>query len=75
MNGFDVDLMAEMVREVKVPVIAAGGAGSINDVVDVFDQAGVAAVAAGSLFQFTEVTPASIRDALAARGHPVRSTQ
>ena len=75
MNGFDIELMAEMVREVKVPVIAAGGAGSINDVVEVFDQAGVAAAVAGSLFQFTEVTPASIRDALAARGHPVRSTQ
>lgn len=74
MNGFDIEIMGQMARELLAPVIAAGGAGSVRDVVDLFDQAPVAAVAVGSLFQFTEATPRSIRSALAVRGHPVRST-
>ncbi|MGA0982985.1 MAG: HisA/HisF-related TIM barrel protein [Ilumatobacteraceae bacterium] len=74
MNGFDLEVLTAVVDQVTVPVIASGGAGTVADCVQLFESTGVSAAAAGSLFQFTEVTPAEIREALEVRGHPVRKT-
>lgn len=74
MAGYDLDVVADIVDHVTVPVIASGGAGTVAHCLELFEAAGVSAAAAGSLFQFTEVTPAEIREALGERGHPVRKT-
>ena len=49
-SGYDVDLLREAAAAVTVPVIALGGAGSLRDMRYAADQAGVSALAAGSLF-------------------------
>jgi cyclase len=72
MQGYDLALIEAVVRAVNIPVIASGGAGSYQHLVDAVTQAGASAVAAASMFHFTEHTPAGAKAALAAAGVPVR---
>jgi len=74
MNGYDLKLIEKVVNSVSIPVIASGGAGNYQDMVDAVVQAGASAVAAASIFHFTERTPAGAKEALAAAGLPVRNT-
>jgi len=72
MTGYDLDLVERVVRAVDVPVIASGGAGSYEHMLAVVRDAGASAVAAASIFHFTEQTPAEAKRALAAGGMAVR---
>lgn len=74
MQGYDLPLVEALVKAVDIPVIASGGAGSYQHIVDVVLQAGASAVAAASIFHFTEQTPAGAKAALAAAGVPVRKS-
>jgi len=51
-EGYDIDLLKEVVKNVKIPVIACGGAGKLSDFEKVKNEANVSAVAAGSFFVF-----------------------
>jgi imidazole glycerol-phosphate synthase subunit HisF len=51
-KGYDLSLIANVVNSVHVPVVACGGAGSVADLISVFDHCPVSAVSAGSLFVF-----------------------
>lgn len=51
-SGYDLKLIREVTSMVSVPVVACGGAASIDDFVAVVSEAGASAVAAGSLFVF-----------------------
>ncbi len=72
MEGYDLALVEAVVRSVKIPVIASGGAGNYQHMVDAVCNAGASAVAAASMFHFTEQTPAGAKDAMSAAGIPVR---
>ncbi len=72
MEGYDLRLIQAIVAAVKIPVIASGGAGNYAHMVEAISQGGASAVAAASMFHFTEQTPAGAKDALAAAGFPVR---
>jgi imidazole glycerol-phosphate synthase subunit HisF len=72
MLGYDLGLVEKVVKAVKIPVIASGGAGNYQDMVDVILKSGASAVAAASIFHFTELTPAGAKQALADSGVPVR---
>ena len=52
MQGYDLDLIAKVSAAVGIPVIACGGAGSLQHFKDAVEQGGAAAVAAGSMFVF-----------------------
>lgn len=52
LRGYDIELVREVASAVKIPVVACGGAASIDDFADVIRRAGASAVAAGSLFVF-----------------------
>lgn len=71
MSGYDLDLIAHVAAAVAVPVIASGGAGTYQHLVDAV-QRGASAVAAASMFHFTEQTPAGAKAAMHAAGIPVR---
>jgi cyclase len=71
-QGYDLALIDAVVRAVKIPVIASGGAGNYQHMVDAVKQAGASAVAAASIFHFTEQTPAGAKAAMQAAGIPVR---
>ncbi|MDP2264425.1 MAG: imidazole glycerol phosphate synthase cyclase subunit [Hydrogenophaga sp.] len=72
MQGYDLPLIEAVVRAVSIPVIASGGAGNYQHMVEAVTQAGASAVAAASIFHFTEQTPAGAKAALAAAGVSVR---
>lgn len=73
MEGYDLELIAEVARAVNVPVIASGGAGTYEHMRQAVQDAGAAAVAAASMFHFTEQTPAKAKRYLAAAGIPIRT--
>lgn len=72
MLGYDLALVEQVASAVNLPVIASGGAGSYEDMRLAIQQAGASAVAAASIFHYTEQTPAEARKYLAAAGIPVR---
>lgn len=72
MQGYDLALIETVVRAVKVPVIASGGAGNYQHMIDAVKLAGASAVAAASIFHFTEQTPAKAKAAMASAGIPIR---
>lgn len=72
MSGYDMDLVQRVVHAVDVPVIASGGAGNYEHMLAVVRDAGASAVAAASVFHFTERTPAEAKRALSAGGIAVR---
>jgi imidazole glycerol-phosphate synthase subunit HisF len=71
MTGYDIDLLQQL-STLPVPVIASGGAGSYADLVEAVRAGGASAVAAASMFHFTEQTPAGAKAALHEAGIPVR---
>lgn len=52
MEGFDVSLLRSIADEVSVPVVACGGAGTVDHLKQAIRDGGAAAVAAGSMFVF-----------------------
>lgn len=52
MDGYDFALVAEISSSVGIPVIALGGAGNLNHMIDLYSSTYVSALAAGSLFVF-----------------------
>ncbi len=52
MSGYDIELVRMITGNVGIPVIACGGAGNINDISKVINEAGASSAAAGSMFVF-----------------------
>lgn len=52
MEGYELDLLAEVSQSVNIPVIASGGAGKLDDFRSAVNKGHVSAVAAGSMFVF-----------------------
>ncbi|WP_407890796.1 imidazole glycerol phosphate synthase subunit HisF [Lacticaseibacillus sp. N501-2] len=70
--GFDLDLYQALTQAVNVPIIASGGAGSIQDFTDLFTQTTVDAGLAASVFHFGELTIPQVKAQLKANGVLVR---
>ena len=70
-DGFDLDLIRAVRREVTVPVIASGGAGRTEHFAPAVE-AGADAVLAATVFHFGTLRIADVKAALAAADHPVR---
>ena len=73
-NGYDTRLLRAVASAVSVPVIASGGAGNAQHMVDAVTQGGADAVLAASIFHFGEVGIDEVKDALAEASLPVRRT-
>jgi len=72
MEGYDLELVRRVSAAVRIPVIASGGAGNYGHMVSVLKDGGASAVAAASMFHFTEQTPLEAKRFLKAQGFPVR---
>jgi len=72
MLGYDLDLVREVAAAVTIPVIASGGAGSYEQMLQAVREGGASAVAAASIFHFTQQTPLEAKNHLAAHGVPMR---
>jgi cyclase len=69
--GYDLALTAAVAEAVTVPVIASGGAGELDDLVDAV-QAGADAVLCASIFHYGQHTVGEVKDHLTQAGVPVR---
>ena len=70
--GFDLKLYQALTDAVNVPIIASGGAGSIQDFTDLFTQTTVDAGLAASVFHFGELTIPEVKAELKENGVLVR---
>jgi imidazole glycerol-phosphate synthase subunit HisF len=71
-QGYDVALIRAIVDRVSVPVIASGGVGTLDHLVDGVRRGGASAVLAASIFHFGTYTLAEARTALKDAGFPTR---
>ena len=72
MTGYDIECVRTVSDAVGIPVVASGGAGSYQDMEQVVLKGKASAVAAASIFQFTELTPAGAKSHLKKSGIAVR---
>ena len=70
-EGFDTEMIDTVRRQVRVPLIASGGAGRPEDFAIAADH-GANAVLAASVFHYGAMTIAEAKNALRNAGHPVR---
>ncbi|MDF1697233.1 MAG: imidazole glycerol phosphate synthase subunit HisF [Saprospiraceae bacterium] len=54
-SGFEIEALNKMSQQIQVPIIASGGAGNIEHFVQLFQNTGVTAGLAASIFHFREV--------------------
>lgn len=73
MQGYDETTLKRIVDSVEIPVIASGGAGSYQHMYHAVMNGGAAAVAAASIFHFTEQTPLEAKKYLHEKGLQTRS--
>ncbi len=72
-GGFDIEMLSAVCDAVSVPVIASGGAGKIEDFIELFHKLPkVDAGLAASIFHFGEVKIADLKAAMAAENIPAR---
>ncbi|TQL04021.1 imidazole glycerol phosphate synthase subunit HisF [Cellulomonas sp. SLBN-39] len=70
-SGFDLPMLRDVRAQVRVPLIASGGAGTVEHFVEAA-RAGADAVLAASVFHFGTLTVGAVKDALRAAGVVVR---
>ncbi|MBD3231346.1 imidazole glycerol phosphate synthase subunit HisF [Candidatus Dependentiae bacterium] len=71
MQGYDLELIKLVTESVSIPVIVSGGAGGYKDFLNALN-VGAKAIAAASIFHFTEQTPREIKKLLSENGITVR---
>jgi len=71
-QGYDLELTKAVAQSVNIPVIASGGAGSMEDFYDAFTKGEAEAALAASLFHFRELEIGDLKKYLQEKGIPVR---
>jgi cyclase len=71
-DGFDLELTAAVSDAVSVPVIASGGVGNLQHLVDGITKGHADAVLAASIFHYGEYTVGQAKEYMASQGIPVR---
>ncbi len=74
-TGYDLPLLRAITGAVSVPVIASGGAGNVDHLVEAVTLGGADAVLAASIFHFGEVSIPHAKRAMAAAGIAVRTVE
>jgi len=71
-DGYDVELLRAITDRVRIPVIASGGAGTLDHLREGLKTGGASAVLAASIFHFREFTVGDAKSYLKNAGIPVR---
>lgn len=72
-SGYDIELTSEITKRVGIPVIASGGAGSMDHFYDGFIRGGADACLAASLFHFRELSIKELKIYLSKKGVAIRT--
>ena len=70
--GYDIEITRRISENVGVPIVASGGAGNLDHMVDVLKEGKADAVLAASIFHFGEYTVGEVKEHLARADIPVR---
>lgn len=71
-SGYDLELTRQIAEAVKIPVIASGGAGTMEHFYEVLTVGGAEAALAASLFHYKELEIRQVKEYLHSKGVPVR---
>ncbi|MGI6368176.1 MAG: imidazole glycerol phosphate synthase subunit HisF [Anaerolineae bacterium] len=71
-NGYDLVVTRAVADAVSIPVVASGGAGTLEHFYQALTQGGASAALAASLFHFRELSVPQVKHYLAERGLPIR---
>jgi cyclase len=71
-GGYDCEQLALMRQNLRIPLIASGGAGQIKDFIEVFEKANVSGALAASVFHKNIIAIGDLKKALKAANIPVR---
>lgn len=71
-SGFAVEALRKLNESLTIPVIASGGAGTVDHFVEVFQQGKADAALAASIFHYKEITLNEVKTKLREEGVPVR---
>ena len=71
-KGYDTALLNKITKTLEIPVIASGGVGNIDHLIDGIKKGGASAVLAASIFHFGEITIKEVKDKLSEEGLSVR---
>src|SRR5262249_35242356 len=71
-DGYDIEVTRAVAESVRVPVIASGGAGTLEHLYEALSDGKASAVLAASIFHFGQFTIAEAKEFLRARGLPMR---
>lgn len=72
-DGYDIPSLASISEQLSIPVIASGGAGSIEHFVEVFQNTKVDAALAASIFHFGEVEIPALKEKLKEKGIAIKA--
>lgn len=70
--GYPCDAMSELSRQINIPLIASGGAGSVEDIAEVFTSGNADAALAASIFHYGEISIQELKRQLKERNISVR---
>jgi len=71
-DGYDLGITHAVADAVSIPVVASGGAGSLEHFYDVLTEGHASAALAASLFHFRQLSVSQVKDYLRGRGLPIR---
>ena len=71
-NGYDINLTKEIVNSVSIPVVASGGCGKPEDMINVFKETNVEAALAASIFHYETHSVDRVKEIIKESGIPVR---
>ncbi len=71
-DGYDIAVTRAVADAVSIPVVASGGAGTLEHFYEALTDGGASAALAASLFHFRQLSVAQVKEYLAERGLPVR---
>jgi cyclase len=72
-DGYDLELTAAIARKVSIPVVASGGAGTVQHLIDAVKLGHANAVLAASIFHFGEISIPDAKQKMAENGLPMRT--
>ena len=71
-DGYDIDLTKVIVNSVRIPIVASGGCGKPEDMIDVFKNTDVEAALAASIFHYETHSVNRVKKIIKENGIPVR---